>query len=246
MQRESWTWNSTRLAGPARVVRWGHFGTPVVLFPSAGGDCEEVERFQLVAALHELIDAGRIKVFSVDGIAARTWLRGTSSPEECVRVQAAFNAFIDAELVPLIRRDCQSDTLELIAAGAALGAYSAVAALCRLPSVFRVAIGLSGVYDLSKYLTGGFTPLLNPVSPLHSVAALGQAGADARADALRKRFVLLASGEGDYETPAESQRMAAALDAGRFGNRLELWGSNFAHSWNTWREMLPRYVGAHA
>src|SRR5262245_51019099 len=84
MQRESWTWTSERLPVPARVVRWGHFGTPVLLFPTAGGDAEEVERFHLVGALRELMDKGRIKVFAVEGVAARTWLKGSCAPAQCV------------------------------------------------------------------------------------------------------------------------------------------------------------------
>ena len=243
MQRESWTWTSTRLSEPARVVRWGHFGTPVLLFPTAGGDAEEVERFHLVGALADAIDKGRIKVFSVDGIAARAWLRGTHPPEHCVRVQSLYDAYLDAEVVPLIRRDCQSDTIEIVAAGAALGAYNAVSALCRLPSVFRVAIALSGIFDLSKYLVSGFAPALAAVSPLHSLRHLPEGPAG---DAVRRRLAVLATGEGDYEQPAESQRMSAALGAARVTNKFENWGRNFAHGWNTWREMLPRYVGLHA
>jgi esterase/lipase superfamily enzyme len=243
MQRESWTWTSTRLSEPARVVRWGHFGTPVLLFPTAGGDVEEVERFRLIGALAESIDKGRIKVFSVDGIAARAWLRGTHPPEHCARVQSLYDAYIDTEVVPLIRRDCQSDTIEIVAAGAAIGAYHAVSALCRLPSIFRVAIALSGIFDLSKYLVGGFAPALEAVSPLHSLRHLPEGPSG---DALRRRFAVLATGAGDYEQPAESQRMSDALGAARVNNKLENWGRNFAHGWNTWREMLPRYVGAHA
>ena len=57
---------------------------------------------------------------------------------------------------------------------------------------------------------------------------------------------MLASGEGDYETPTESKRMAAALEAAHVPSRLELWGPAYAHSWNTWRAMLPKYLAAHA
>jgi esterase/lipase superfamily enzyme len=236
MQRESWTWTSTRLGAPARVARWGHFGTPVLLFPTAGGDFEEVERFHLVGAVRELIDNGRIKIFSVDAIAARIWLRGNASPEQCVTVQRQFDAYIDAEVVPLIRLDCQSDTIEIIAAGAALGAYSAVATLRRMPSVFRVALGLSGIYDLSRFLPSESAPAL------HSVSLQNFDGTNA----VRGRFVMLASGEGDYEVPTESKRMAAALEAAHVPSRLELWGPAYAHSWNTWRAMLPKYLAAHA
>ena len=48
MQKQAWTWTTQRLPEPARMARWGHFGTPVVIFPTAGGDFEEIERFELM------------------------------------------------------------------------------------------------------------------------------------------------------------------------------------------------------
>ena len=46
------------------AVRWGHFGTPVLLFPTAGGDAEECERFRMLVVLRPLVEAGRIKVYA--------------------------------------------------------------------------------------------------------------------------------------------------------------------------------------
>ena len=51
---------------------WGRWGiAPVLLFPTAGGDAEEVERFKLIHVLEPLLGAGRIKVYSVDSIAGQ-------------------------------------------------------------------------------------------------------------------------------------------------------------------------------
>jgi esterase/lipase superfamily enzyme len=242
MQKETWTWASFRLAGPARVARWGHFGTPVLLFPSAGGDYEEVERFHLVRALSPFIEAGRIKVFSVDGVAAQAWLRGTRSPADCARAQSAYDTYIDEEVVSLIRRDLQSDSVEIVAAGAALGACSAVSSLCRQPETFRAALALSGIFELSKYLQSGFSPELRGFLPLHEVPALEEGP---RLQNLRRRFVRLASGAGSYENPAGSQLLATALAARGIPHQLDLWGPAFAHSWGTWQEMLPRALAPH-
>src|SRR6185312_8664264 len=74
MQKQAWTWTTRHLPQPARMARWGHFGTPVLIFPTAGGDFEEIERFQLIAALGGLIDGGRIKAYSIDGVAVHAWL----------------------------------------------------------------------------------------------------------------------------------------------------------------------------
>jgi esterase/lipase superfamily enzyme len=249
MQRETWTWNSPHLPEPARIVRWGHFGTPVLLFPTAGGDFEEVERFKLVDALSGLIDAGRIKVFSVDGIAARAWLRGRRSPDECAKTQRQYDAFIYEEVVPHIRRDCQSDSIEIITAGAAFGAFNAISSFCRHPNVFRVAIALSGEFDLSRYLPRADAQSVQPAqeigfdSPLQYVPSLEEGS---QLDQLRRRFVQVASGQGDYEKPGDSQHLVSTLAARGIPNNLDLWGRDYAHSWNTWRDMLPRYLTVHA
>ena len=46
----------------ARAV--GTIRQPVLLFPTAGGDAEEIERFQMIDACGALLDAGRIKIYS--------------------------------------------------------------------------------------------------------------------------------------------------------------------------------------
>ena len=44
-------WYSERVERDVDLVRWGSFGTPVLVFPTAGGDAEEIERFHLVDAV---------------------------------------------------------------------------------------------------------------------------------------------------------------------------------------------------
>jgi esterase/lipase superfamily enzyme len=242
--KNAWTWNTPRLPEPARVVRWGHFGAPVLLFPTAGGDYEEVERFKLIHVLEPLIAAGRIKVYSVDSVAGKTWLAGTHSTDYCSRVQNLFDAYISEEVVPLIRRDCASPDIELIAAGASIGAFNAVATLCRHPEQFRVAIAMSGTFDLSKYLQGKSTQDFYFSSPLHYLPGLPEDSPQLQR--LRQRLVLLPTGEGDYEDPGESWRIANALGARKIPNRVDLWGREFHHNWNTWREMLPKYLAEQA
>ena len=243
MDKQIWHWHTQRLPEPARVSRWGHFGTPVLLFPTAGGDFEVVERFHLVGALAGLVDAGRIKVYSIDSVAGKTWLQGTHSPEYCSRVQNLYDAFIYEELVPHIRRDCHSDNAEIIATGASIGAFNAVASLCRHPDAFRLALAMSGTHDLAKYLQGRFNPDFYFSSPLHYLPELQEGPQLA---ALRHRFVLLATGEGDYEAPWESWQLANLLGAKGIPNRVDLWGRDRHHDWKTWREMLPKYLGERA
>ena len=68
-------WFSHRVEADTQLVRWGTFGRPVLLFPTAGGDAEEIERMLMIKVLSPLINGGHIKVYSVDSLAARTWRR---------------------------------------------------------------------------------------------------------------------------------------------------------------------------
>lgn len=244
MEIRHWQWHSERLPAAARVVRWGHWGTPVLLFPTAGGDYEEVERFHLVRALAPLIDGGRIKVYSIDSLAGRTWIEKRHSPEYCSRVQTLYDAFVYHELVPLIHADCGGQRLEIISCGASIGAFNAVATLCRHPDIFRLAIGMSGTYDLSSYLHGRFPQDFYFSSPLHFLPGLGENSAQLQL--LRRRMVLLPAGTGRYEDIGESWRMARVLGAKGIPNRVDDWGPGAHHDWPTWREMLPRYLGEFA
>jgi esterase/lipase superfamily enzyme len=231
-------WYSRRVEQQVSLVRWGHFGVPVLLFPTAGGDAEEAERFRMIDALSPLLAAGRVKIYSVDSLAGRAWVEGHHGPRHCSWLQSQFDAFVYHEALPAIRNDCRSGSIEIVAAGASIGAFNAVAGLCRHPDAFRAAIGLSGSYDLESYLKGDFNLDFYFSSPLHFVPNLNGPALDM----LRRRFVILAFGQGRWEAPGESWRMAEVLGGRGIPNRVDAWGHEYDHDWPTWRRMLPQYL----
>jgi esterase/lipase superfamily enzyme len=240
--KESQRWYSHRVEREVHVVRWGEFGTPVLLFPTAGGDAEEVERFKLIHVLGPLLAAGRIKVYSIDSIAGRAWISGEHSGEYCSRLQNLFDEVVYREIVPAIRTDCRSEDIEIITAGASIGAFNAATSVCRHPDVFKMAIAMSGTFDLSRFLNGRFNEDFYFASPLHFLPGLE----GPLLEALQQRFILLPSGEGDYEDIGESWRLAGVLGAKGIPNRVDSWGPAYRHDWETWREMLPRYLDEYA
>lgn len=240
MSKESSTWTSERLGRELTLVRWGDSGVPVLVFPTAGGDAEEIERFHLVASVSQLLAAGRIKIYSVDSVAGRYWLAEDNSSHAGARMQLQYDAAVLHEVLPAIRRDCQDDAIEILAAGASIGAYNALAFLCRHPEVCRGAICMSGTYGLEKFLQGPVNKDYYEISPLHFVPDLGEG--DPRLQRLRQRFVLLAHGQGRAESPEEDWRVATVLGRQRIPNRVDPWGETYPHDWETWREMLPKYL----
>ncbi len=230
-------WYSHRLEQWVTMARWGEIGTPVLVFPTAGGDAEEVERFGIVHALGGLLGAGRIKIYSVDSISGRSWLRH-DDPRHSMWLQNQFDAFLIDEAVPAIRADCQSGNIEIITAGSSIGAFWALETICRHPHVFRTAICMSGTYDLSDRLHGHWSDDFYFSSPLHFLPDLG----GPILDRLQQRFVVFATGSGRWEDPGESWRMAEVLGWKGIPNRVDDWGQQWDHNWPTWRAMLPLYL----
>jgi esterase/lipase superfamily enzyme len=221
--------------------RWGWYGTPVLLFPTAGGDAEEAERFLMMKALRPLLEAGRVKVFACDSVGGKALtVRRDHPPGYYPRMQNVFDRFLADEFVPWIRRDCESEDIGIVTAGASIGAFNAVASLCRHPDLFTKAIGMSGTYDVSKWLEpADLKTDFYFSSPVHFVPNLPEGPL---LQTLRTRFALIATGSGDYEDPEESWRVGRVLGARGIPNRVDDWGPDYRHDWMTWREMLPKYL----
>lgn len=239
MSKETANWYSERLGQHVDVVRWGDYGTPVLLFPTAAGDAEECERFLMLKVLAPLLEQRRIKVYSVDSVAGQSWIDRDVPRDVAAQRQHAFDEYVYRELVPAIRTDCKDPSVEVIAAGASIGAFNALAAICRHPDVFKSAICMSGTYDLKKFMGEEMTQDYYYSSPLHFLPNLGEGQ---HLDALRKRFVLLAHGKGNFEDPQESWRVAHVLGSKNVPNRVDEWGAEWHHDWPTWRDMLPKYL----
>ncbi|MDP2957559.1 MAG: alpha/beta hydrolase-fold protein [Longimicrobiales bacterium] len=237
--KERTSWYSHRMGQEVTVTRWGHFGMPFLIFPTAGGDAEEIERFQIIATLGQYLEQGRIKVYSCDSVAGRTMLAEEGTPQHRMWVMNQFQEWIRQEMVPFIWGDCRTQGLSIVTAGASIGAFQALAAVCRYPDVFSKALCMSGTYDLMRFLKAPPTADFWYASPLHWLPEFQKEEHLAR---LRECWVLLASGEGRAEDIGESWRAAHVLGSKGIPNRVDSWGPEWHHDWPTWRNMLHEYV----
>ena len=231
-------WHSGRLHRDISLVRWGHYGQPVLVFPTAGGDAEEIERMQLIGVLGPLLADGRIKVYSCDSVAGKALANHEGSVEHRCWLLNQFHEYVAHEVVPAIRADCADEGIEVLATGASIGAFNAVAVTCRYPHLFRAAIGMSGTYDLEtllKFQGNGDFYLSSPLSFLPGLEG-------PLLETLRRRFIVLPYGQGRWENPDEAWKMAGVLGAKGVPNRVDPWGPEYDHDWPTWREMLPKYL----
>jgi esterase/lipase superfamily enzyme len=234
-------WRSERLERDVTLARWGTFGKPIILFPTAGGDAEEIERFHIIDVLAPLLDAGRIKIYSCDSAAGKALLAREGSARHQMWLQNQFHYYVRHEVVPAVRAECKAPDIELWAAGASIGAFHATAMVCRFPDVFSRALAMSGTYDLRRFYDARpheFSDEFWVSSPLHFVPHLE----GRHLDVLRTRYIQFSSGEGRAEAIGESWAMANALGKQGVPNRVDSWGPEWHHDWITWRKMLPQIL----
>lgn len=232
-------WYSSRLKTESTLCRWGHEGQPVLVFPTAGGDAEEIERFLMIRVLEPLLAAGRIKIYSCDSVGGRAFMDRSTSPEHRMYMQHQYHQYVKHEVVPAIRRDCKSENIPIWSAGASIGAFHAAAVVCRFPDIFHRALSMSGTYNILKWSERKDpTEAFFVSSPLHFVPRL----AGLHLDVLRTRHIHIASGEGKWEDIGESFRLARVLGDKRVPNYVDSWGPDWHHDWVTWRAMMPKYL----
>ena len=83
----------------------GALRRPVLLFPTAGGDPEEAERNRLLEACWDLIEEGRVKLYSCDSTAGRALATGEGTPAYRMWLLNQYHKAVAEEVVPAIYAD---------------------------------------------------------------------------------------------------------------------------------------------
>jgi len=234
LNREVFSVPAAELGREMGVARWGHTGRPVILFPTGGADYLDVERFLLVRALEPLVEAGRIKVYSVDSVCRQSWL-GSGPPAEKVQLQVAYDRWLSGSLFPLIQDDCGGNSQRFAVAGASLGAYQAWTAAARHPDRIEICVGMSGTYKMDRRLDGYWDEDWYFHDPCQF---LGNIEEGELLESLRSVRFVLGLGE-RWENPTYTEAAAEVLESRGIPVKLLRWRDPAGHDWPTWRTMLP-------
>jgi esterase/lipase superfamily enzyme len=202
---------SPALGRPIHLWRFGHYGVPLLVFPSASGVAHEWEAGGLIDTLSGMIEAGRIKLYCTESNVGESWTEGDGHPAERIRRHLAFERYVMDELVPFIRQDCRTEGIRIAVAGASLGAFYAAKFALKHPETFFWALCLSGRYD-ATWMTGGFSNddiyFNNPAAFVRGLE--GEALARVR----ERTQLTLVCGQGAFEGSNidATRQFAAALD----------------------------------
>src|SRR5687768_9259462 len=239
MKREITSWFSPALNKEMPIAVYGDYGFALLMIPTAGADYLEYERFQLMDHLKPFINAGKVKIFSVNSINNESWLNNDMLGEHKAIRHNQFNEYIYNEVVPFIKNHTSWDT-PIITCGASFGALHSMNLFLKRPDLINGVIAMSGVYDLTEYTKGYFDDDVYFNSPQHYMPNLTDHGT---LEQIRQsRHIHIFSGSGPYEDPNASRRFAEVLYSKGINYELDIWGAEWKHDWETWRKVLPLYI----
>jgi esterase/lipase superfamily enzyme len=227
------------------TLAYGHYGKPVIAFPSENGQAADWEDRGMVDALSGLLDGGRMKLFCAPSFDSESWTRRDLPLEERARRHGHYEWWVLSRLVPFVQADCH--THEVIVTGCSFGAYHAANFSLKRGDLFPLAICMSGVYDVAVQGGGERGDAVYFNNPMDYVSHLQ----GDHLDWLRRQVsLLLVCGQGQWEDTTgaldSTRQFAGLLGEKGIRHELDLWGHDVPHDWPSWRNQiahhLPRFV----
>lgn len=238
MTREIHQWYSPALNKEMPIAVYGHYGFALLMVPTAAADYLEYERFELIDHLKPFLDAGKLKIFSVNSINTESWMNKQMEGAHKAIRQNQFNEYVFNEVIPFIKSKTSQDT-PIITCGASFGAFHSMNLFLKRPDLINGVIAMSGVYDLMEYTDGFYDDQVYFNSPMHYIPNLADHDT---LEQIRRGKIILATGSGNHEDPEANKRFSNVLHSKSIPHDLEVWAEDIHHDWPTWRKMLPYFI----
>jgi esterase/lipase superfamily enzyme len=242
MRREHVSLFSPAIGEYGGLIAYGHYGRPLLVFPSQEGRASDYEERGMIESIKWLLDEGRLKVYCIDSFDSHSWHDPTLPLEERARRHGLYESWILEQVVPWIHHDCGGPT-EIMTNGCSFGAYHAANFTLKRADLFPLAICHSGVYDVAVVGGGEGGDTLYFNNPMDYVAQL-------HGDHLRwlreQANLVLVCGQGQWEDTTgalgSSIRFAELLSEKGIRHELDLWGYDVPHDWPSWRAQLAHHL----
>lgn len=236
---------SRHLARPMEYKVYGHAGRPVVVFPTSNGRFYQYEDSGMIAELQGFIDAGKIQVWTVDGIDGETFFSNDGNFQSRIERHEAYFRYISDEIFPEIARVSREANggweFRPLLTGCSMGAFHATNFLFRFPWLGEGVIALSGVYSTKHFFGSHLDGSIYFNSPLHYLAGLQDEDILRQ---IRRLRLIICCGQGAWEDEMleETRALEDLLRHKSIPAFVDYWGTDVNHDWVWWRQQMSYFL----
>ena len=233
-------WHSVHLDRTVEVARWGDVGTPGARVSDGRRRRRGDRTFPRGRRLCRPDRRGpALKIYSCDSVNGRAMLTDEGDSRHLSWMLRRFVEFVGHELVPAIRADCHSDDHRDHRRRSVDRCVQRPGLAVSLPR------RLHRRHLHERYLRSPTLPERPGTTRTSSGPRRCTTSSHSRASTSTdcvERSVVLACGGGANEDIGESWQAAYVLGSAGVPNRVDEWGPEWPHDWQTWRAMLPPYL----
>jgi esterase/lipase superfamily enzyme len=137
---------SNTLGRNINVEVTGHWGYPILMFPSSGGQYTQNTDFGLTGSVMQFIEEGRIKLYNVETLDMLSFYHDHMITEQKIHNYELYMQFLKNELIPYIQNEC--NTHRIAVAGVSFGGFHAGNTAFRFPDLVSHFIGMSAAFSI--------------------------------------------------------------------------------------------------
>ena len=240
MHIEYHKWWSHNLQREMEYKVYGHDGQALLAFPCQDGRYYDWENYHMIDVLAPFIEAGRLRVITVDGIDWETWTNHDFWDKRArIEHNESWFRYVTDELLPNLRHNPEQ---MFITTGASMGGFHAANFFFRRPDLFNGVLSLSGLYHASYGFGDYQDGLVYENSPQDFLQHMP---ADHPwMQMYRQRKIVFCVGQGRWEDALlwSTREMDRILTEKGVPHWFDYWGTDTDHDWPFWRKQIPYFI----
>ena len=231
MEENYHKWYSPNLSKEMEMIVYGHWGYPLLIFPTTRGRYYESKDFHLIDSIAWFIEQGKVKVYCLDSIDEYSWYNRSIHPADRVKNHIWYDKMILEEVVAKAQHE--SPIGKVAVAGCSFGGYHAANFAFRHPEKVSHLFTMSGAFDIRDQLDGYYDDNVYFNNPVDYLPNMNHPD-------LYNMKIILGTSEHDICLGANLGMSAILTNKG-----IDHWldnRPNASHDWPIWREMFPHYL----
>jgi esterase/lipase superfamily enzyme len=209
----------------------GHWGKPLLMFPTSMGNANQNNDFDLFDTIRERINRGEMKVYNVDSIDFQSFYAKDLSAKIKIYNYSLYMRFLSEELVPWIQRE--SNVHRIAVGGCSFGGFHAATFAFKFPDLVYALISMSGAYNIRHFMKGYYDDNVyfnNPVDFVPNV------------ENWKYSHMKIVLGTSDWDIcrqdNVEFSRLLSHVGIDHWYDEKK-WTP---HDWPLWKMMFPEYI----
>ncbi len=214
-----------------KVEVTGHYGYPIIMFPTSGGLYTQNHDFDLNSSINGFIEQGKVKLYNVETIDAYSFYDDELSPKQKINNYEKYMQFLIQEFVPYIQKLHCTDRVAV--AGASFGGYHAANFAFRFPHVVSHLFCLSGAFSIRNFMDGYSDDLVYFNCPREFVK---------NDEAWKYKHMHIVLSTSDQDICKEKNLVMGKILSSK---GIDFWYDEqkwISHDWPLWRMVFPIFV----